>query len=201
MQYEELIAQLRPALLKHKPRLLPDKQDTPAAVLLPLLSLPSQEAGVLFIKRVASPGPHSGQVACPGGRAEPGENSSETAWREAREEVGLLQAHAQLLGQLDDARTLAGYVVSAFVAAVDETHPPWRPDPREIEEIFVIPWQVLADENSWSTLSWGVQGSELSFPCLHWEQKTLWGLTARFIKQLIALLDSSPAQAPETTDA
>ncbi|MEY3259743.1 MAG: hypothetical protein RIT46_572, partial [Pseudomonadota bacterium] len=59
-----------------------------AAVLTPLIE---HEGGisVLLTRRSDSLRKHTGQVAFPGGRCDPGESPAQTALREAQEEIGL----------------------------------------------------------------------------------------------------------------
>ena len=65
---------------------------------------------ILFIRRAEHPhDPWSGQMAFPGGRAEPGEEDLRaTAVRETAEEIGVdLETAAQCLGILDEVRAMA----------------------------------------------------------------------------------------------
>ena len=86
---------------------------TAAAVLIPVVAHP-QALSVLFTQRTTHLRSHSGQVAFPGGRAEPGDASAEfTALREAEEEIGLRPESVEVLARLPDYRTRTGYVRDA----------------------------------------------------------------------------------------
>ncbi len=76
----------------------------PAAVLIPFLKQ-DDTWHVLFTRRTDTLPEHSGQVAFPGGRADPGDSTPEvTALREAKEEIGLNPTDVRLLGRLDLSR-------------------------------------------------------------------------------------------------
>ena len=91
----------------------------PAAVLIPLL----RQAGewrLLYTRRVDGLPEHSGQVAFPGGRVDPGDPTPEAAaLREAEEEIGLNPANVRILGRLGEYPTITAYCITPVVAAID----------------------------------------------------------------------------------
>ncbi|HEY8150363.1 MAG TPA: CoA pyrophosphatase, partial [Vicinamibacteria bacterium] len=97
------------ALAARAPAQVADPPSSRAAVALILRDGP-QGIEVLFIRRAEHPkDPWSGQMAFPGGRAEPGDaDLRATAIRETREEIGVdLGAAAEPLGGLDEVRAMA----------------------------------------------------------------------------------------------
>ena len=63
---------------------------TRAAVMVLVTHVPdTSEGSVILTRRAKTLRRHAGQYALPGGRAEPGETSIETALRECHEEIGL----------------------------------------------------------------------------------------------------------------
>ena len=90
----------------------------PAAVLVPLIDRP-EGLSVLLTRRTDHLRSHAGQIAFPGGRADPGETPWETALREAHEEVGLDPALVALAGLSDAFWTRTGYVITPVVGFVD----------------------------------------------------------------------------------
>jgi 8-oxo-dGTP pyrophosphatase MutT (NUDIX family) len=142
---------------------------------------------ILFIRRADHPqDPWSGQMAFPGGRAEPGENDLvATAIRETREEVGIdLHREAVLLGALDEVRAMArlrpvDLAISPFVFRLRSEATP-EPGP-EVRSVHWIQLSRLLAAGARSTFDYTHQGATLQFPCLRLgdEELVIWGLTYR----------------------
>src|SRR3954471_4860788 len=71
----------------------------PAAVLVPLIDRPEGWQVILTL-RPTRLRRHAGEIAFPGGRADPGETPWQTAVREAHEEIGLDPSMVELAGML-----------------------------------------------------------------------------------------------------
>ncbi len=68
----------------------------PAAVLAPVVARDG-EATLLLTQRAAALRDHSGQIAFPGGKIEPGESPLDAALREVEEEIGLARENIEIL--------------------------------------------------------------------------------------------------------
>ena len=91
-------------------------QRSDAAVLVPLVER-DDGLTVLLTQRTAHLRDHAGQIAFPGGRAEPDDaDAIETALRETEEEVGLDRRHVEVLGALPVYRTVTNYDVTPAAA-------------------------------------------------------------------------------------
>ncbi len=85
-----------------------------AAVLLPIICKPKPT--LLLTRRSATLRSHAGQVAFPGGAADPKDKSIiATALREAEEEVNIPHQKVQVLGQLAPLNSTSGYLVTPIV--------------------------------------------------------------------------------------
>ncbi len=74
-------------------------EQVPAAVLVPLYEAPYGELRVVLTKRRADLRRHAGEISFPGGRRDPADATlSETALREAEEEIGLARAEVTVIG-------------------------------------------------------------------------------------------------------
>jgi 8-oxo-dGTP pyrophosphatase MutT (NUDIX family) len=149
---------------------------------------------VLFIRRAEHPqDPWSGQMAFPGGRAEPGDADLRlTAVRETAEEIGVdLAACAQTLGALDELQAMArmrplGLVIAPFVFGLTGSA-----DVRLSEEVRSVHWlplDELLSERLHSTMEYAHDSTTLQFPCLRVDGLVIWGLTYRMFMSLASLL-------------
>jgi len=172
----------------------------PAAVLIPIIADP-EGARVLLTRRADSLTKHTGQVAFPGGRLDPGETAIDAALREAREEVDLDPAAVTVLGLSDAYETGTGYLVTPVIGWIDAL-PPLTASPDEVAEIFQAPWDFLMDpaNHSRDHLEAPV-GVKRWFWAMTWNEQYIWGATAGIIRGLRARLygdePNLPASAAE----
>ena len=154
----------------------------PAAILV-VADLSAPEARLLLTKRSAHLRHHPGQIACPGGRLEPGEDAVAAALREAREEVGLPEGAAEVLGSYGPHETVTGFSVTAVVAVV-AAPVAWAAEAGEVEEVFSIPLAHAADPASYRIEGRRWQGRMRSYWVLPHGPRYVWGATARMLRAL-----------------
>jgi 8-oxo-dGTP pyrophosphatase MutT (NUDIX family) len=158
-----------------------------AAVLVPFLDLPEPE--LILTRRADHLPQHPGQVSFPGGAAEDDDRSAvQTALREAQEEIGLPPEQAQPIGFLDRMDTISDYRVLPVVALVA---PPvsWRPDPREVAEVFTVPASVILDRTRFQAKQIRRDGHDYTLWSLHWNGQLVWGATAAMLMNLITRME------------
>ena len=118
----------------------------PAAV---LVALQKKDDGwhVLLTKRSATLEDHAGQISFAGGRQDSTDsNSTETALREAEEEIGLPRNHVEILATLNQHLIARKYLVTPIVGFILPFTP--KVDPIEVEVLFSVPLEFfLADQN------------------------------------------------------
>jgi 8-oxo-dGTP pyrophosphatase MutT (NUDIX family) len=154
----------------------------PAAVLAPIVAHDGA-ATMLLTRRAAALRDHSGQIAFPGGKIEPGESPLETALREAEEEIGLSRAHVEILGCLDPYQTSTGFRVFPLVALV---RPPLTLEinREEVDEAFETPLAFLMNAANHQRHKRMWQGAERQFYAMPYENHYIWGATAGMIRNL-----------------
>jgi 8-oxo-dGTP pyrophosphatase MutT (NUDIX family) len=139
---------------------------------------------ILLIRRADHPrDPWSGQMAFPGGRAEPEEDLKETAIRETAEEIGVdLGTGADCLGVLDEVQAMARMrpVSLTILPFVFRLRGPVEPVPGgEVRSVHWLPLDDLLAAERRSVMEYVDQGATLQFPCLRVEDLVIWGLTYR----------------------
>jgi 8-oxo-dGTP pyrophosphatase MutT (NUDIX family) len=149
----------------------------PAAVLVPLFERDG-EAHLWLVRRPRTMRSHAGQVAFPGGKADPSDASPrETALREAEEELGIARESVDVLGPLDEMHTITGFAISPFVG--------WlapgvevKPNSGEVARAFAAPVRAFLEPASgvppWR--GWTVDG------------ELVWGATAGIVRGFVAIL-------------
>ncbi|GEO81919.1 CoA pyrophosphatase [Pararhodospirillum oryzae] len=163
----------------------------PASVLVALVDHPGQPS-VILTRRTAHLAHHAGQIAFPGGRAEPFDASAEaTALREAHEEIGLDGARVDILGRLDDYVTITGFLVTPVVGVVVPPVVP-TPDPHEVDIVFEVPLAHVLDPANHGQET-GVRGGvRRATHVLPYGDHRIWGATAAI---LVNLCEVAPENA------
>jgi len=168
-------------LMRIRPRRL-----VAAAVLVPIVA--RDEPTVLLTQRHPDLKHHGGQVSFPGGRIETGDSGPvEAALRETREETGIDEGLIEVLGFLENYRTLTGYSVSPVVGLVD---PDYRlqPDPREVDAVFEVPLGFLMDPRNRVRRTRRFFGYEVGYFEITWDDYRIWGATASMLIEFLERL-------------
>jgi len=182
------------ALRAYTPRTLDIPGFRRAAVLVPLV----EEAGALSLLltvRAATLRSHAGQVALPGGRLEPGEDSVDAALRETLEEVGVGVPREAVLGELSDHPSPAGYVARPVVARLDWPQP-LEPDPAEVAETFLVPLDELRALTPRSEVRELRPQTRRRIFFYRWRDRDIWGFTGNVIRNLFDVIDGRHDEDP-----
>lgn len=153
------------------------------------------EAKVVLIERTSYNGHHSGEIAFPGGAAEPGDaDLAATALREASEEIGLDSATLDLriVGELEPFWIpVSNFRVTPVVAIADRL-PEWQRDAREVARVIEAPLAAFLPDAPITTIERDVREWRIRYGAYALDElgdgPAVWGATARILGQLGAIL-------------
>jgi len=154
----------------------------PAAVLVPIVD--HSEPTVLLTLRTTELASHAGQVAFPGGKIDPSDESPvAAALREAKEEIGLPPALIEPIGYLDLYLTFSGFRILPTVAKV-------KPDfkltlnPFEVTETFEVPLEFLMTPSNHQRKTRDWNGIAREYYAMPFGDRYIWGITAGILRNL-----------------
>ncbi len=161
-----------------------------AAVLIPVYRSQDGELHIVMILRNPG-GVHGGQIAFPGGKHDPeDETMLDTALREVREELGLIVERNDVLAELPMEQTrTTGYRVFPFLARI--TVPDrWQIAEREIAAIVDVKLTDLTRRDAHDKMigrfpTWE-KAQQVSFYRIG--EHRLWGLSYRILQPVLARL-------------
>ncbi len=154
-----------------------------ASVLVPLIDMPNG-LEVLLTQRSDNLRVHAGQISFPGGSRDPGDvDAVDTALREAEEEIGLQRQHVEIIGMLDDYPTGTGFRVTPVVGLV-AAGAEIQPDGIETTAVLRVPLAHLLEPDHYHLGSFVLEGIELPFLDVVWNEHRIWGATAGMLRNL-----------------
>lgn len=139
-----------------------------------------------LIVRSRYEGPHSGQIALPGGRSEPGDPDLwHTATRESEEEVGVARNGVQRIGVLPSIFIPnSRYEVTPYIGWVDGTVQ-FRPAASEVAEVLPLPLDLLLDPQWMRRDVWKIRGQDIEVPYYQFGPHRIWGATAMMLSEFL----------------
>jgi len=152
-----------------------------------LLTLTDGHEGpeVLLTRRSWELRHHRGEISFPGGRMDPGETPTDTALREANEEVGLDPDAVSVRGELTHLNTVVSrsYIVPkvATVAEPVELHGRTL----EVDRVLWVPLAELTRPDTYRSEVWGYGSVERTLHFFHLDDETVWGATAAILVDLL----------------
>ena len=182
-----------------------------SAVLLPLVESDG-ELGVLFEVRAHHLKRQPGEICFPGGRVDENDADEEAAAvRETCEELGLRSDQVKVYGPLDVLVGSFPLMIIPFVGKIP--YDAVVPNPSEVAQVFVVPLSVLyqmqplrfdvpvkatpAEDFPFHLIpggrnyKWRTYTLPEYFYC--YEDKVIWGLTARILRHFLELTRDGPA--------
>jgi len=170
-----------------------ERDPSAASVLIALVMRPDGLT-VLLTQRTDHLNDHAGQISFPGGRAEDSDvDATDTALREAEEEVGLDRAKVEVIGSLPSYTTVTRFVVTPVVALVQPDFGV-AADPFEVAEVFEVPLAFLMNPAHHHRHDFEFAGRRRHFLSMPWRageagrEYFIWGATASMLRNLYRFL-------------
>ncbi|MDH4128949.1 MAG: CoA pyrophosphatase [Spirochaetota bacterium] len=167
---------------------LPSTGLVSAAILIPLLHK-DNKLHILFTKRSRWVEHHKSEISFPGGTLDrTDENHLNCVLRECEEEIGLKKNDIEVLGLLDDFKTVVThFVITPFVGLIPYPYN-FKICEREIEEIIIIPISFLTDPSNYR-MDVKIISDKVNYRIhsYYYKEHTIWGATGYILKQFLEL--------------
>jgi 8-oxo-dGTP pyrophosphatase MutT (NUDIX family) len=154
-------------------------------VLVPLFLAPDDGAPhAVFTRRRTDLRRHAGEISFPGGRQDVEDAGlSDTALREAEEEIGLPRAQVSLLGELAPVSTfVTGYEIHPFVGLIPAGLR-WEASPTEVDAVLELSLDALRTGRTRTRIE--RRGIAFETDAFVVDDHLIWGATARILDALL----------------
>ena len=184
MKRQQTLEEMRMRVQQHTPRQVEAPGLPEAGVLIPVTRVNDRPEIILTLRsqRLST---HSGEVAFPGGRRDPGDvDLCFTALREAHEEIGLQPQMVDVVGPMDSLVSRFGIKVTPYVGLVPE-HFEIIPNDSEIAEVFRVPVDFFMEDRREMTHRIDYEGRSWYVPSYRFEGFKISGLTALMLVEFM----------------
>jgi 8-oxo-dGTP pyrophosphatase MutT (NUDIX family) len=183
-QVRDAFADAEPAIRAQREHLV----SRGSAVLVPLYEQDG-DVHVVLTRRSPDLRVHSGEVSFPGGGQDPGEDLTDTARREALEEIDLSPELVEIVGQLDHLSTITSdSFIVPFVGLLAGGRPALTPNPGEVDAVLHVALSELMLPEVYREERWSIFGEQRSIFFFELYGDTVWGATAAMLRQFLGLV-------------
>lgn len=168
----------------------------PSAVLVPISSS-ALGPELLMTRRAWSMRSHPGQISFPGGRQDVEDDDLlATALRETEEEIGVHRSLVRVVGELDHLTTVSSPAYIAPYVGLLEARPNLSISEEEVDGVIHVSLAELLDPSIYRQELWPVGGRLASITFFELEGDTLWGATARMVRNLLEAITGTTTVDP-----
>ncbi|MBA7518087.1 putative Nudix hydrolase NudL [subsurface metagenome] len=131
-----------------------------SAIVFLILPYKDKPYDLVLIRRTKSKkDKHSGEMSFPGGKFDQMLDKSylDTALRELEEELGVSKTSINVLGSIDDHLTPKGFIITAFVAYIDQDTRIVKEE-NEVKEVVKIPITFFANKKNYKERAYDLKG-------------------------------------------
>lgn len=142
---------------------------------------------VLIVRSEKEGSTHGGQISFPGGGFQESDvNLSETALREAEEEIGVDKSAVSLIGELTSLYIpVSNYLVSPYIG-IYKSEPEFTIHTAEVKELMEVELSEFLSPGSRHTITKYIKmlDTDKQVPCYTINGKIIWGATAMIVSEL-----------------
>jgi 8-oxo-dGTP pyrophosphatase MutT (NUDIX family) len=180
--------ELREKLKQNQPQRIQDSTRIRAAVIILFYEVEGSPY-VVFTKRTDLVATHRGEICFPGGMMENSDaDLLATALRELQEELDIPASKVEVLGSLDESRTVSSnFLVVPFIGYLSEKVP-FHPNELEVSDVLEVPFEHFMNPEIFHEEIRLVEEHPIPVYFYSWESHIIWGVTGRILKSLLDLL-------------
>lgn len=161
------------------------RQQLPEAGVLVALTDDTCNPEIILTRRGSLLSSHAGEVAFPGGKRDPEDDSiMATALRESHEEIDLHPEKVDVIGPLNEVISKHGYRVRPFLGIIP-TDVRLSPNPDELESLFRVPLHFLLDHGQMQQERLVYKKGTIHMPRYDYQGYVIWGLTAYVLVEML----------------
>lgn len=178
------------------------------SVLIPIVEI-NGEICLLYEVRSQTIPSQPGEVCFPGGAIEIGETAKEAAIRETCEEIGIPPKCIEIIAEGDRLITQTNFTMYSYIGVIPkQAYDNVKLNPDEVAEVFAVPleWFMKNEpevhivdlkqfnredfpfEKAHISPDYNWRSSNAEVPIYNYQDKAIWGLTARITRNLIQIL-------------
>ncbi len=182
-----LLSDIREKVRHYRSRELEASPGIRASVMVPLLQK-DDGVHILLTKRTDEVKAHPGEISFPGGMYEEQDGDTmRTALRESCEEIGVSMRDVEIIGRLDDERTLTGFVITPYVGVIPYPYN-FTISRREVAYLVHLPYAHLVRGDTTREAT-DYRGRMELIDAIYYNGERIWGATCRILLKLKRIVD------------